>query len=161
MSEFDRVLGGGVVLGSVILLGGDPGVGKSTLMMQLASQLKDQIVLYVSGEESTKQIKLRAERLGLKTSDKLLLLTETSVDVVAEVVDRAAPDIMIVDSIQTMFRPELESSAGSVGQVRESTALFTRIAKSKSIPIFLIGHVTKEGAIAGPKVIEHMVDTVL
>lgn len=161
MSEFDRVLGGGVVLGSVVLLGGDPGVGKSTLMMQLACQLKDQIVLYVSGEESTKQIKLRAERLGLKTSDKLLLLTETSVDVVAEVVDRAAPDIMIVDSIQTMFRPELESSAGSVGQVRESTALFTRIAKSKSIPIFLIGHVTKEGAIAGPKVIEHMVDTVL
>jgi len=161
MSEFDRVLGGGVVLGSVILLGGDPGVGKSTLMMQLASQLDNQIVLYVSGEESTKQIKLRADRLGLKTSDKLLLLTETSVDVVAEVVDRAAPDIMIVDSIQTMFRPELESSAGSVGQVRESTALFTRIAKSKSIPIFLIGHVTKEGVIAGPKVIEHMVDTVL
>ncbi len=161
MSEFDRVLGGGVVLGSVVLLGGDPGVGKSTLMMQLASQMKDQLVLYVSGEESTKQIKLRAERLGLKTTDKLLLLTETSVDVVAEVVDRAAPDIMIVDSIQTMFRPELESSAGSVGQVRESTALFTRIAKSKSIPIFLIGHVTKEGAIAGPKVIEHMVDTVL
>ena len=161
MSEFDRVLGGGVVLGSVILLGGDPGVGKSTLMMQLASQIKNQIVLYVSGEESAKQIKLRAERLGLDTSDKLLLLTETSVDVVAEVVDRAAPDIMIVDSIQTMFRPELESSAGSVGQVRESTALFTRIAKSKSIPIFLIGHVTKEGAIAGPKVIEHMVDTVL
>ena len=161
ISEFDRVLGGGIVLGSVILLGGDPGVGKSTLMMQLAAQLDDQIVLYISGEESAKQIKLRAERLNLKMSDKILLLTETSVDVAAEVVERAAPDIIIVDSIQTMFRPDLESAAGSVGQVRESTALFTRLAKNKSIPVFLIGHVTKEGIIAGPKVIEHMVDTVL
>jgi len=161
ISEFDRVLGGGIVLGSVILLGGDPGVGKSTLMMQLAAQLDDQIVLYISGEESAKQIKLRAERLNLKMSDKILLLTETSVDVAAEVVERAAPDIIIVDSIQTMFRPDLESAAGSVGQVRESTALFTRLAKNKSIPVFLIGHVTKEGVIAGPKVIEHMVDTVL
>jgi len=161
ISEFDRVLGGGIVRGSVVLLGGDPGVGKSTLMMQLAAHLTGQIVLYVSGEESAKQIKLRADRLNIAPTEKFLLLTETSVDVVAEVVDRGAPDIIIVDSIQTMFRPDLESSAGSVGQVRESTALFTRIAKHKSISVFLIGHVTKEGIIAGPKVIEHMVDTVL
>ena len=159
--EFDRVLGGGIVEGSVILLGGDPGVGKSTLMMQLADRLKDRIVLYVSGEESTKQMRLRAERLGLSTGTKLLVLPETNVDVIGEVIERGTPDIIIVDSIQTMFRPQLESSPGSVGQVRESTAYFMRIAKGKSIPIFLIGHVTKEGVIAGPKVIEHMVDTVL
>lgn len=161
ITEFDRVLGGGIVPGSVILLGGDPGIGKSTLMMQLAAELKKHIVLYISGEESAKQIKLRAERLGVKSADKFLILAETNVDVVAEVVERAAPDIIIVDSIQTMFRPDLESSAGSVAQVRESTALFMRLAKAKSIPIFLVGHVTKEGIIAGPKVIEHMVDTVL
>ncbi len=161
ITEFDRVLGGGIVLGSVVLLGGDPGVGKSTLMMQLASHLKESIVLYISGEESVKQIKMRAERLGLKSADKLLLLSETDVHVVAEVVERGAPDVIIVDSIQTMFRPELESSPGSVGQVRESTALFMRMAKEKSIPVLLVGHVTKEGLIAGPKVIEHMVDTVL
>jgi DNA repair protein RadA/Sms len=161
ITEFDRVLGGGIVLGSVILIGGDPGVGKSTLMMQLAAQLKGRIVLYISGEESAKQIKLRAERLGLKSTDSFLILTETNVNIISEVLERSTPDIIIVDSIQTMFRPELESSPGSIGQVRESTAIFTRIAKNKSIPIFLIGHVTKEGVIAGPKVIEHMVDTVL
>lgn len=161
MSEFDRVLGGGIVLGSVVLLGGDPGVGKSTLMMQLASYLKNQIVLYISGEESARQIKMRAERLGLKVAEKFLVLAETNLDVIGEVIERAAPDIIIVDSIQTMFRPDLESSPGSVGQVRESTAQFMRFAKTKAVPIFLVGHVTKEGIIAGPKVIEHMVDTVL
>ncbi|MBI4546856.1 MAG: DNA repair protein RadA [Ignavibacteriae bacterium] len=161
ITEFDRVLGGGIVLGSVVLLGGDPGVGKSTLMMQLAAQLKNQIVLYISGEESAKQIKLRAERLAFDSAENILLLSETNMDVIAEVIDRSPPDIIIVDSIQTMFHPAFESSQGSVAQVRESTALFTRIAKEKSIPIFLIGHVTKEGIIAGPKVIEHMVDTVL
>ncbi len=161
ISEFDRVLGGGIVLGSVILLGGDPGVGKSTLMMQLAAQLKDKIVLYVSGEESAKQIKLRAERLSFKATKSLLLLSETNVDVIAEVIDRSPPDVIIVDSVQTMYRPIFESSPGSVAQVRESTALFTKLAKEKSVPVFLIGHVTKEGVIAGPKVIEHMVDTVL
>lgn len=161
IDEFDRVLGGGIVLGSVVLLGGDPGVGKSTLMMQLAAELKNSVVLYISGEESAKQIKLRAERLNFKSVDSFLVLAETNVDVIAEVIERTPPDVIIVDSIQTMFRPQFESSPGSVGQVRESTALFTRIAKDKSIPIFLIGHVTKEGVIAGPKVIEHMVDTVL
>lgn len=159
--EFDRVLGGGIVLGSVVLIGGDPGVGKSTLMMQLAAQLKDSIILYISGEESAKQIRLRAERLALNATDNLLLLAETNMDIITEVIERHPPDLIIVDSVQTMFRPALESSPGSVAQVRESTALFTRIAKSKSIPIFLIGHVTKEGVIAGPKVIEHMVDCVL
>jgi len=161
IAEFDRVLGGGIVVGSVILIGGDPGVGKSTLMMQLAARLRDSIVLYISGEESAKQIKLRAERLSLDFADRFFVISETDVDVVAEVIERAEPDIIIVDSIQTMFRPQLESSAGSVGQVRESTGFFLHIAKSKSIPVFLIGHVTKEGVIAGPKVIEHMVDTVL
>jgi DNA repair protein RadA/Sms len=161
IDEFDRVLGGGIVLGSVVLLGGDPGVGKSTLMMQLAAELKNSVVLYISGEESAKQIKLRAERLNFKSVDSFLVLAETNVDVIAEVIERTPPDVIIVDSIQTMFRPQYESSPGSVGQVRESTALFTRIAKDKSIPIFLIGHVTKEGVIAGPKIIEHMVDTVL
>ncbi|HZY10723.1 MAG TPA: DNA repair protein RadA [Bacteroidota bacterium] len=159
--EFDRVLGGGIVLGSVVLIGGDPGVGKSTLMMQLAARLKENIILYISGEESAKQIRLRAERLALNATDKLLFLAETNMDIITEVIERHPPDMIIVDSIQTMFRPALESSPGSVAQVRESTALFTRIAKSKSIPIFLIGHVTKEGLIAGPKVIEHMVDCVL
>jgi DNA repair protein RadA/Sms len=160
-SEFDRVLGGGIVHGSVILLGGDPGVGKSTLMMQMATQMEKSIILYISGEESARQIKLRAERLHFKSRETFLVLAETNVDVIAEVIERSPPDIIIVDSIQTMYRPQFESSAGSVGQVRESTALFTKIAKEKSIPVFLIGHVTKEGVIAGPKVIEHMVDTVL
>ena len=161
IAEFDRVLGGGIVLGSVVLLGGDPGVGKSTLMMQLASSLKGQTVLYTSGEESSRQIKLRAERLGLKESNRLLVLAETNVELIAEAVERTNCGVLIVDSIQTMFRDGLESSPGSVSQVRESTALFMRIAKGRSVPVFLIGHVTKEGAIAGPKVIEHMVDTVL
>jgi DNA repair protein RadA/Sms len=161
ITEFDRVMGGGIVLGSVTLLGGDPGVGKSTLMLQLAAALRTKTVLYVSGEESARQIKLRADRLACAPGESLLLLSETNAEVIAELVDRTPPDLIIVDSIQTMYRAAFESSPGSVGQVRESTALFTRLAKERSIPVFLIGHVTKEGVIAGPKVIEHMVDTVL
>ncbi|HTR82806.1 MAG TPA: DNA repair protein RadA [Bacteroidota bacterium] len=160
IAEFDRVLGGGIVAGSVILIGGDPGIGKSTLMMQVALQLKGKVVLYITGEESLKQIKLRAERLGT-ASDSVLLLPETNLELISEVIERGNPDMVIVDSIQTMFRPDLESAPGSVGQVRESTAMLTRIAKAKSIPLILIGHVTKEGILAGPRVIEHMVDTVL
>jgi len=161
IAEFDRVLGGGIVPGSVILLGGDPGVGKSTLMLQLAARIPGKVVLYISGEESARQIKMRAERLHVPSLESLLVLSETNVDVISELIDRSPPDVVIVDSIQTMYRPQFESSPGSVGQVRESAAAFTRLAKSKSIPTFLIGHVTKEGVIAGPKVIEHMVDTVL
>jgi DNA repair protein RadA/Sms len=143
-----------------VLLGGDPGIGKSTLMMQVALKLRDKVVLYITGEESLKQIKLRAERLGTQ-SNSVLLLPETNLELISDVIERGNPDVVIVDSIQTMFRPDLESSPGSVGQVRESTALLTRIAKSKSIPLVLIGHVTKEGILAGPRVIEHMVDTVM
>lgn len=160
IAEFDRVLGGGIVSGSVILLGGDPGIGKSTLMLQVALHLKKKVILYVTGEESPKQVKLRAERLG-NISDTIQLLAETNLEIVADIIERATPDLVIVDSIQTLFHPTLESAPGSVGQVRESTALLTRIAKTKHVPIILIGHVTKEGVIAGPRVIEHMVDTVL
>ncbi|MEW6061972.1 MAG: DNA repair protein RadA [Bacteroidota bacterium] len=160
IAEFDRVLGGGIVSGSVILLGGDPGIGKSTLMLQVALHLKKKVILYVTGEESPKQVKLRAERLG-NISDTIQLLAETNLEIVADIIERATPDLVIVDSIQTLFHPNLESAPGSVGQVRESTALLTRIAKTKHVPIILIGHVTKEGVIAGPRVIEHMVDTVL
>jgi len=160
IAEFDRVLGGGIVAGSVVLIGGDPGIGKSTLMMQVALKLKDKVILYVTGEESLRQIKLRAERLDSK-SDSVLLLPETNLELIADVIERGSPDLVVVDSIQTMFRPDLESSPGSVGQVREATALLTRIAKSRNIPLVLIGHVTKEGILAGPRVIEHMVDTVL
>ncbi|HUI09290.1 MAG TPA: DNA repair protein RadA [Bacteroidota bacterium] len=158
--EFDRVLGGGIVPGSVVLVGGDPGIGKSTLMMQMASALKC-VTLYVTGEESVGQIKLRAERLAVKPPESLLLLAETNLDVIQAVIARQPPDLLIVDSIQTMFRPQLESAPGTVSQVREATAMFMRAAKAGSMPVFLVGHVTKEGAIAGPKVVEHMVDTVL
>ncbi len=161
IGEFDRVLGGGLVQGSVVLLGGDPGVGKSTLMMQLAASLAGKIVLYISGEESARQIKMRADRLTFHATDNFLILSETNADLIGAVIERTPPDIIVVDSIQTMFLPQFESSPGSIAQVRESTALFTRIAKQRSIPVFLIGHVTKDGMIAGPKVIEHMVDTVL
>ena len=160
VSEVDRVLGGGIVAGSVILLGGDPGIGKSTLMMQVALHLKDKVVLYVTGEESPKQVKLRAERLG-KPTDNIQLFAETNLELIIDVIESAAPDLVSVDSIQTLFNPNLESAPGSVGQVRESTGMLTRIAKTKNIPIILIGHVTKEGVIAGPRVIEHMVDAVL
>ena len=161
MEEFDRVLGGGIVPGSLILLGGDPGIGKSTLMMQLALLLKDSVILYVTGEESARQIKLRAERLQAKSATNILLLAETNLDLILDVIERGLPDMVVVDSIQTMYRPGLESAPGSVSQVRESTALLLRLAKTRGIPVFVIGHVTKEGMIAGPRVIEHMVDTVL
>jgi DNA repair protein RadA/Sms len=160
IGEFDRVLGGGIVAGSVILLGGDPGIGKSTLMLQVGLRLKDRIVLYVTGEESLRQVKLRADRLP-GTTKSIMLLPETNLELISDVIEHGNPDMVIVDSIQTMFRSDLESAPGSVGQVRECTAMLTRIAKTKHIPIILIGHVTKEGVIAGPRVIEHVVDTVL
>ena len=159
--EFDRVLGGGIVPGSVVLVVGDPGIGKSTLMMQMASALKTQLVLYITGEESVNQIKLRAERLDSKPSNNLLLLAETNLQVIEALIGKADPDLVIVDSIQTMFRPDLESAPGTVSQVREATAMFMRFAKVREIPVILVGHVTKEGVIAGPKVVEHMVDTVI
>ncbi len=158
--EFDRVLGGGIVPGSVVLVGGDPGIGKSTLMMQMASALRC-VTLYITGEESVGQIKLRAQRLAAKPPESLLLLAETNLDVIQAVIARQPPELIIVDSIQTMFRPDLESAPGTVSQVREATATFMRMAKTDGIPVFLVGHVTKEGVIAGPKVVEHMVDTVL
>jgi DNA repair protein RadA/Sms len=161
LNEFDRVLGGGLVPGSLILLGGDPGIGKSTMMMQMAVNLKEQAVLYITGEESVRQIKLRAERLGASTAKNILLLAETNLDLILDVIEQGEPDLVIIDSIQTMYRPGLESAPGSVSQVRESTALLLRLAKTRNIPIFVVGHVTKEGVIAGPRVIEHMVDTVL
>ncbi len=161
MDEFDRVLGGGLVAGSLVLLGGDPGIGKSTLMMQMALRLKEQVVFYVTGEESVRQIKLRADRLEAGATKHIQLLAETNLDLILDVIERTEPDLVIIDSIQTMYRPGLESAPGSVSQVRESTALLLRLAKTRGIPIFVIGHVTKEGVIAGPRVIEHMVDTVL
>jgi len=160
IGELDRVLGGGIVAGSVILVGGDPGIGKSTLMMQLSDKIKNSTILYVSGEESQKQIKLRCERLGFEHDD-FYILSETSLEIIAAVIDKLEPDVVIVDSIQTIYRGELESSPGSVSQLRESTAAIIQIAKAKNISFFLIGHITKEGVIAGPKVLEHMVDTVL
>jgi DNA repair protein RadA/Sms len=160
IDELDRVLGGGIVPGSVILVGGDPGIGKSTLMVQLADKVKNKAIIYVSGEESQKQIKLRCERLGF-VNDEFYILTETNLEIIAAVIDRLEPDIVIIDSIQTIYRSELESSPGSISQLRECTSAMMQIAKAKSISFFLIGHITKEGMIAGPKVLEHMVDTVL
>lgn len=160
IDELDRVLGGGVVSGSVVLVGGDPGIGKSTLMMQLSDKVKSNIILYVSGEESQKQIKLRCERLGF-THDDFYILSETSLEIIAAVIVKLEPDIVIIDSIQTVYRSEIESSPGSIIQLRESTAAIIQIAKAKGISFFLIGHITKEGVIAGPKILEHMVDTVL
>jgi DNA repair protein RadA/Sms len=160
IDELDRVLGGGIVAGSVILVGGDPGIGKSTLMMQLADKVKNKIILYVSGEESPKQIKLRCERLGFE-KDEFFVLAETSLEIIATVIQKLNPDIVIIDSIQTVYRSELESSPGSISQLRESTSAIIQLAKSTNISFFLIGHITKEGVIAGPKVLEHMVDTVL
>ena len=159
--EFDRVLGGGIVAGSVVLVGGDPGIGKSTLMMQVGAHLADNVVLYITGEESVKQIKLRAERLDVKPSANFLILAETNLDIISQLLEKTKPDILIVDSIQTMFRPDLESAPGTVSQVREATAVFMRFAKTREVPVFLVGHVTKEGVIAGPRVVEHMVDSVL
>jgi DNA repair protein RadA/Sms len=161
INEFNRVLGGGIVKGSTILIGGDPGIGKSTLMLQMADSLKNKIILYVTGEESLQQLKLRSERLHITSGEKIFPVAETDLDSIGNLITSTTPDVVVVDSIQTMYRSEFESSPGSVGQVRESTAMLSRIAKDTGIPVFLIGHVTKEGVIAGPKVIEHMVDTVI
>ena len=162
IGEFDRVLGGGVVPGSLILIGGDPGVGKSTLLTGVAGNLAREhgTVLYVSGEEAVEQIKLRASRLGAEHED-LLLASETDVAQVAVYAQQLNPKYLIIDSIQTMQSPDVDSAPGTVSQVRAATAALAAIAKGMRIPIFLVGHVTKEGAIAGPRVLEHMVDTVL
>jgi len=159
--ELDRVLGGGIVPGSVVLVGGDPGIGKSTLMMQMAASLTGQTVLYITGEESLSQVRLRADRLMPKPHDRVLLLAETDVEVVEQILEQAAADLIIVDSMQTMHHPDLESAPGTVSQVREVTSHFMRHAKAKGVSVFLVGHVTKEGIIAGPRVVEHMVDAVL
>ena len=162
IGELDRVLGGGIVTGSLVLVGGDPGIGKSTLLLQMCKQLAEagKDVLYVSGEESVKQIKMRADRLGTFQKE-LFLLSETDLDIVTEVIGRKKPEIVIIDSIQTMYREDISSAPGSVSQVRECTNTLMQIAKGRSITIFLVGHVTKEGVVAGPRVLEHMVDTVL
>ncbi|MCX7877410.1 MAG: DNA repair protein RadA [Ignavibacteria bacterium] len=160
IDELDRVLGGGVVRGSVVLIGGDPGIGKSTLMMQLSHKLVDKVVLYVSGEESQTQIKLRSDRLGLGY-DNFYVLTETSFEIIATVIEKINPDLVIIDSIQTVYRNDVESGPGSITQLRESTYAVIQIAKARNVSFFIIGHITKEGFIAGPKVLEHMVDTVL
>ncbi len=160
-SEFNRVLGGGLVPGSLILIGGDPGIGKSTLLLQTSANLaKHGQVLYISGEESAQQIKLRANRLNI-SGENLLVLTETSLNVIMEHIQQTAPKFLVVDSIQTVYMEELSSAAGSVSQVREGAARFQEIAKRQQIATFLIGHVTKTGSIAGPRVLEHIVDTVL
>ena len=159
LPELDRVLGGGIVPGMVVLLGGEPGIGKSTLVLQLAAALKDN-VLYASGEESEHQIKLRAQRLGIDGS-KISLFAETNVRQIINAADTIKPALLIIDSIQTLFDPEFESSAGSINQVRGCAALLSRWAKNSDTPIVLIGHVTKDGVVAGPKVLEHLVDTVL
>lgn len=159
-AELNRVLGGGIVKGSLILLGGDPGIGKSTILMQICQKLTDIKILYVSGEESLRQLKLRANRLGVN-NDNLLLMTETDVEIVTEQINSIKPDLVMIDSIQTMVLSELSSSAGSITQVRESTNVIMRTAKNLDIPVVVVGHVNKEGSIAGPKVLEHIVDTVL
>ena len=162
VTEFDRVLGGGIVPGTLVLIGGDPGIGKSTLLLQVADRLsaKDATVLYVSGEESDKQIKLRGERLGI-TAKNLYLLPETNLENIFHEVERLSPAAIVVDSIQTVFSAMIESAPGSVSQVREAAHQFLLLAKNRTIPVFLIGHITKEGSIAGPKALEHVVDTVL
>ena len=161
MTEFSRVLGGGIVAGSLVLVGGDPGIGKSTLLLQVASMLGESgDVLYISGEESARQIKMRAQRLGIQ-SDHLYVLTETNLDIITAHIQQLKPRMAVVDSIQTIYLEELTSAAGSVSQVRESASRLMHLAKGESVPIFLVGHVTKTGSIAGPRVLEHIVDTVL
>ncbi|MDP2689801.1 MAG: DNA repair protein RadA [Deltaproteobacteria bacterium] len=162
MPELDRVLGGGLVRGSAVLIGGDPGIGKSTLLLQAMGRLAagGHRVLYVSGEESMRQIRLRGERLGA-LSDSLLVYSETSVERILETVKETSPSVLVIDSVQTVYSEAFESSPGSVGQVREAAARLISYAKTADVPVFLVGHVTKDGAIAGPKVLEHMVDTVL
>lgn len=157
----DRVLGGGIVKGSLILVGGDPGIGKSTLILQICDKIKENPkIIYISGEESIKQIKIRADRLGVSNSN-LLMVSETNFNIVQSLCEREKPNLLIVDSIQTMFNEELSAAPGSISQVRDITAGLMRIAKSMNIAIIIVGHVTKEGSIAGPRVLEHMVDTVL
>ena len=160
--EFDRVLGGGLVESSLVLLGGDPGIGKSTILLQVCKNLSDmnKKVLYVSGEESAKQIKMRADRMG-NFSENMQVYCETDLALIEEMAHKNKPDFMVIDSIQTMFTEAISSAPGSVSQVRESTAMFMQLAKRDGITIFVIGHVTKEGVVAGPRVLEHMVDTVL
>lgn len=162
LSEFDRSVGGGLVAGSLTLIGGDPGIGKSTLSLQIASSfaLKGQLVLYVCGEESLEQTSLRAKRLGIST-DNILFLNETDTSVITRYVDELTPKLVVIDSIQIMYKPEISSSPGTVSQVRECASLFMQLAKSREVSILLIGHVTKSGDIAGPRVLEHLVDTVL
>ena len=160
--ELNRVLGGGVVPGSLVLIGGDPGIGKSTLLLQVSQQLAATggTVLYVSGEESAEQIKLRAERLGT-VNETFYLYAETDMHEISRAIEKLEPDYVIIDSIQTMTQPDVTSVAGSVSQVRETTAELLKLAKTNGIAIFIVGHVTKEGSIAGPRMLEHMVDTVL
>ena len=160
--ELDRVLGGGIVGGSLVLVGGDPGIGKSTLLLQMCYNLAadGKRVLYISGEESLSQIKLRAQRIG-NASDTLMVLCETSLEQIEDVLVETKPEIVIIDSIQTMYREEIASAPGSVAQVRETTAVLMQLAKGLDISIFIVGHVTKEGVVAGPRMLEHMVDTVL
>jgi len=162
IEEFDRVLGGGIIKGSLVLVGGDPGIGKSTLLIQVCKQLSDKgrKVIYVTGEESLSQIKLRANRIG-EFNDNLKIMAETDLDVIETALTEEKPEIAIIDSIQTMFRPDVASTPGSVGQVRECTNLLMQLAKGLEISIFVVGHVTKEGVVAGPRTLEHMVDTVL
>lgn len=162
LGELDRVLGGGIVPGSLVLVGGDPGIGKSTLLLQAANAVCNRYgpVLYVSGEESTRQVRMRAERLGTLNSS-LYVACETDLDTIRDQAEQLKPHLLIIDSIQTMHLPELASAPGSVSQVREGTAFLTQLAKGWGLPVMIVGHVTKEGAIAGPRVVEHMVDTVL
>ena len=160
IEELDRVLGGGIVQGSMVLVGGDPGIGKSTLLLQVCRQLsnKDHKVLYISGEESLRQIKLRAERIG-EFNDLLLLMCETNLEAIRSTIERVKPEAVVIDSIQTMYNEEISSAPGSVSQVRESTGILMQIAKGLGISVFIVGHVTKDGSVAGPRVLEHMVDT--
>lgn len=162
IGEMDRVLGGGIVAGSLVLVGGDPGIGKSTLLLQMCGQLSKsgEKVLYISGEESLKQIKLRGDRLG-EFSDSVYLLSETSISIIDGAIQKTQPGVVIIDSIQTMYDEAVDAAPGSMSQVREITGILLRIAKSRGISIFIVGHVTKEGNVAGPRMLEHMVDTVL
>lgn len=161
IKELDRVLGGGIVPGSLVLVGGDPGIGKSTLLLQVCQRMAQmKKILYISGEESQAQIKLRANRMGNFTSG-LLLLCETNLGIIRSVIEKERPELVVIDSIQTMYSEDVTSAPGSVSQVRESTNVFMQLAKGLCIPIFIVGHVTKEGTVAGPRVLEHMVDTVV
>ena len=159
-AELNRVLGGGIVTGSIVLVAGEPGIGKSTLFLQAALQLKNTVTLYISGEESEQQIKMRADRLRIE-NDKFFLLTETNTQTIFQEIKKLKPQLVIVDSVQTLQSPYVESAPGSVSQIRESAGEFQRFAKETNTPVFLIGHITKDGSIAGPKILEHMVDTVL